>query len=133
MKRATFGLLIPLALIAATCAYGVRPSSATPVPQPSQTAPPDVAAPSPTPLTLQIGGQIVDFERGFIVFSSGDAFKLDPSVVTQDAKTGKPLDFAIEPGAYVLGLGGVRIEDTVLVTEHGCEELTPTSKEFVNL
>lgn len=39
----------------------------------------------------------------------------------------------IEPGAYVEGLGGIRIEDTVLVTERGCEVLTPTSKEFVRL
>jgi Xaa-Pro aminopeptidase len=39
----------------------------------------------------------------------------------------------IEPGAYQEGLGGVRIEDTVLVTATGCEVLTPTSKEFIVL
>ncbi len=37
----------------------------------------------------------------------------------------------IEPGVYFPGKWGVRIEDMVVVTDGGCEVLTPTSKEFL--
>jgi Xaa-Pro aminopeptidase len=36
----------------------------------------------------------------------------------------------VEPGLYYLGIGGVRIEDTVLVTGNGCENLTTYPKQF---
>jgi Xaa-Pro aminopeptidase len=36
----------------------------------------------------------------------------------------------IEPGVYLEGFGGIRIEDTVAVTESGCEILTPTPKDL---
>lgn len=36
----------------------------------------------------------------------------------------------IEPGVYIEGFGGIRIEDTVEVTPSGCRILTPTSKDL---
>jgi Xaa-Pro aminopeptidase len=39
----------------------------------------------------------------------------------------------VEPGVYLPGVWGIRIEDTVLVTEGGCEILTPTSKDLAIL
>jgi Xaa-Pro aminopeptidase len=36
----------------------------------------------------------------------------------------------VEPGIYLEGIAGVRIEDTVLVTAAGCERLTVSPKEL---
>ena len=39
----------------------------------------------------------------------------------------------VEPGVYVAGLGGVRIEDMVAVGAEGCRVLPRTTKELVVL
>ena len=39
----------------------------------------------------------------------------------------------IEPGIYLEGLGGVRIEDDILITENGCERFTKSSKDLIIL
>ena len=36
----------------------------------------------------------------------------------------------VEPGVYVSGVGGVRIEDTVVVTADGARPLTKSTKDL---
>lgn len=38
---------------------------------------------------------------------------------------------SVEPGIYLAGKYGVRIEDIVFLTENGCENLTNSTKEFI--
>ena len=39
----------------------------------------------------------------------------------------------VEPGIYIHGWGGVRIEDVILVEDDGCKVLTTAQKELVEV
>ena len=52
--------------------------------------------------------------------AAGQAQKLEPGMV-----------ITVEPGAYIPGRWGVRIEDVMVVTPSGCDVLAPEDKELV--
>jgi Xaa-Pro dipeptidase len=54
--------------------------------------------------------------------ASGETHLLEPGMV-----------FTIEPGVYIAGVGGVRIEDNMLVTADGCQSLTSFPRELRTL
>jgi Xaa-Pro aminopeptidase len=63
----------------------------------------------------------LEIHEGPMLRSKSDAVVPEHAVVT------------IEPGVYIPGLGGVRIEDMVEVTADGCRPMPRTTKELVTL
>jgi Xaa-Pro aminopeptidase len=72
----------------------------------------------------------------YFTHSTGHGLGLEiheaPRLAAGQTQTLEPgMVITIEPGAYVPGKWGVRIEDVVVVTSSGCEVLAPTDKELV--
>jgi Xaa-Pro aminopeptidase len=73
--------------------------------------------------------------EGAFVHSTGHGLGLEihepPRIGKRDKTRLRPgMAVTVEPGVYLEGFGGIRIEDTVLVTGSGCEVLTPTPKDL---
>ena len=76
--------------------------------------------------------------KGRFIHSTGHGIGMsvhDPGSISRLRKQvlEEGMVMTIEPGVYLKGLGGVRIEDDVLVTKGGCKILTTASKEFISL
>ena len=62
-----------------------------------------------------------------------EVHELPRLAVGNDAVLQPGMVITIEPGVYLPGKCGIRIEDMVLVTERGYEVLTPVNKELIEL
>jgi len=77
--------------------------------------------------------------KGCFIHSTGHSLGLsvhDPGVSLSsncDVILEENMVLTVEPGIYLQGFGGVRIEDDILITKNGCERLTTTPQMLIEL
>jgi len=64
---------------------------------------------------------------GLEIHESPRLGKGDQTVLTEG------MVITVEPGVYIEGLGGIRIEDDIVVTAHGAQELTTAPRDLIEL
>ncbi len=88
-------------------------------------------------LDTTVRNVIAEYGYGdYFIHSTGHGVGLEihewPRVSQQDETVLKPgMVITIEPGIYLPKFGGVRIEDTVVITENGAKRLTKTERELI--
>lgn len=88
-----------LALTATLCAWSVQSSAQNlriiPGGSPSPTA-----TPTPSGVLLRFSGQLLDVDRGYVFFTTGDGFRLAPNAPIVDATTNQPVAQPPTPRMY---------------------------------
>lgn len=79
-------------------------------------------------------GKTGEFTEGFI-HSTGHGVGLDihegPNISENGKELGAGSVVTVEPGLYYKHIGGVRLEDVIVVTQSGCKNLTTFEKKLV--
>jgi len=76
--------------------------------------------------------------KGRFIHGTGHGLGLsvhDPGAISSgwDMVLQEGMVLTVEPGIYIKGFGGVRIEDDILITKTGCRILTSAPKEFLSI
>lgn len=80
---------------------------------------------------IKEGGFVAEFNHRLGHFIGRDVHEYGDVSATFDMEVEEGMVFSIEPGVYIQGKFGVRVEDLVLVTKDGCKILNSYTKDLL--